>query len=468
MSDAAFSTLPLQAEIINNLATLGYEQMTPIQAASLPHVLAGKDVTAKARTGSGKTAAFMLGVLNQLETRDFEPQSLVLCPTRELATQVAEESRKLARFIPNVKVLTLCGGMPIGPQIGSLEHGAHIVVGTPGRISDHIRKGTLSLRNIRTVVLDEADRMLDMGFVDEISDIVSHTPPARQTLFFSATYPDNVQALVERFQREPEFVTIQDTARVANNIEQAFWLVPAANKVEAVCEIIETEQLSSAILFCQTRQGCVDLERSLRDWGASALALHGDMEQRERDQVLAKFSNGSASFLIATDVAARGLDIADLPGVINVDIPADPHVYVHRIGRTGRAGKLGHAWTLVTERQIPRYQAICMIQNSDHGMLDWIDVVKQRNGPEPGATRCSIRPAMVTLAIDGGKKNKIRPGDVLGALTGDAGLKGDAVGAITIFPFITYVAVDAALSKQALERLRSGKIKGKKLKVRKV
>ncbi|KZZ17405.1 ATP-dependent RNA helicase DbpA, partial [Oleiphilus sp. HI0080] len=332
----SFSSLTLKPELLEALARLGYASMTEIQAAALPALLDGKDLIGKAKTGSGKTATFALSLLNKLQPKRYRIQVLVLCPTRELATQVADETRKLAKAMHNVKVLTLCGGQSIGPQIGSLEHGAHIIVGTPGRIQDHLRKRTLDLSNVETLVLDEADRMLDMGFMEEVEQIAEQCPRERQTLLFSATFPDKIATLAKKILQTPVQVTVEGEHSDAH-IEQRFIEVEERDKLELLSRVLRATQAPTAIVFANMKQDCADIAEFLSDQGASALALHGDLEQRERDSVLTRFVQGSCRILVATDVAARGLDVDDVALVVNADLPRDDEVYVHRIGRTGRA-----------------------------------------------------------------------------------------------------------------------------------
>lgn len=451
-----FSSLPLAPELLANLNDLGYLAMTPIQEKSLPLILAGKDVIARAKTGSGKTAAFALGLLARLEVQRFAVQALVLCPTRELADQVAGEIRRLARASHNIKVLTLCGGVAIGPQLGSLEHGAHIVVGTPGRILDHLRKGSLTLDDVQQLVLDEADRMLDMGFADAVETIVNACNPARQTLLFSATYPEGIQKISARYQYEPQDVTVE-SLHTEQQIEQHFYeLRETDSKVLAVQQLLGEFQPQSAIVFCNTKQQCHDLYMTLREEGISALALHGDLEQKDRDRVLVCFANKSCAILIATDVAARGLDIKDLDAVINFELAHDPEVHVHRIGRTGRAGASGLALTMVAPKELGRLNRLEDYLSS---------TITMEPLPQPNQDYKQV-PDMVTLCIDGGKKDKLRAGDVLGALTKDAGLEGSAVGKISIFNFCTYVAVHRSAAKAALQHLQNGKLKGRKFRAR--
>ncbi len=459
MSDASFSQLPLAAAQLENLKSLGYTRMTDIQAAALPPALAGKDLIAQAKTGTGKTATFTLPLLSKLNPRDFGAQALILCPTRELATQVAAEARRLARHQPNVKVVTLCGGQPIGPQIGSLEHGAHIVVGTPGRIKDHLRKATLDISRINTLVLDEADRMLEMGFLDDISSIIEATPEGRQTLLFSATYPSDIRKMSSRFQREPLEVTVAAT-HDEQHISQKFYICSREEKLEALNRIIAYHAPEAAVIFCNTKATVRDVTAHLEDHGNRALALHGDLEQRDRDQVLVQFTQQSCRLLVATDVAARGLDIDDLPAVINYDLPRDPDQYTHRIGRTGRAGKTGLALSLFADNERYKLEGIA----ADHDREVEFEAVETL----PASGEALPAPGFVTLCIAGGRKQKVRPGDILGALTGAGGIDGKAVGKISVMEHVAFVAVQRKLAKPALQQLQAGKIKGRKFKVRRL
>ncbi|MEW9681250.1 ATP-dependent RNA helicase DbpA [Pseudomonas sp. TE50-2] len=443
--------------MLANLDALGYASMTPIQAQSLPVILKGQDLIAQAKTGSGKTAAFGIGLLNPINPRYFGCQALVLCPTRELADQVAKELRRLARAEDNIKILTLCGGVSLGPQIASLEHGAHIIVGTPGRIQQHLDKGTLVLDGLNTLVLDEADRMLDMGFFDAIASIIGKTPSRRQTLLFSATYPAGIEQLAKAFMRQPQQVKVE-ALHSDNQIEQRFIEIDAEQRLDAVTRVLGHYRPQSCVAFCFTKQQCEDVVAHLTAKGIVAQALHGDLEQRDRDQVLTMFANRSSSVLVATDVAARGLDIDGLDMVINVELARDAEIHVHRVGRTGRAGEKGVAISLVAPAEGHRAQAIEDLQKQP---LRWeqLDSLKSKGG-EP------LLPPMTTLCIAAGRKDKLRPGDILGALTGDAGLPGKQVGKIAIFDFVAFVAVERAVAKQAMQRLNSGKIKGRALKVR--
>lgn len=452
-----FSALPLTPAMLANLEQLGYVDMTPIQAASLPIALAGHDLIAQAKTGSGKTAAFSLALLSRLDARRFDVQAMILCPTRELADQVAQEVRRLARAEENVKVLTLCGGTPMRPQAQSLEHGAHIVVGTPGRIMDHLDRGNLQLDALNTLVLDEADRMLDMGFFDDIAKVARQCPPTRQTLLFSATYPEGIAKLSQQFLRNPKEVKLEER-HDDSKIRQRFYEVTETERLHAVGMLLNHYRPVSTIAFCNTKQQCRDLIDVLHAQGFHALALHGELEQRERDQVLIQFANRSCSVLVATDVAARGLDIAQLEAVINVDVTPDPEVHVHRIGRTGRADQAGWALSLASMDEMGRVGAIEQAQKRD---VEWRPLSELTP-----ASDAPLLPPMETLQILGGRKDKIRPGDVLGALTGDAGFDSKQIGKINVTEFSTYVAVERGIAHDALRKLNAGKIKGKRVKVR--
>jgi len=459
MTPTAFSALHLKSPLLKNLASLGYAEMTPIQAHSLPLILAGKDVIAKAKTGSGKTAAFGIGLLSRVVVTSSRVQALVLCPTRELADQVGKELRRLARFTDNMKVLTLCGGVPFGPQLGSLVHGAHVVVGTPGRLLDHLRRGSLDLSCLETLVLDEADRMLDMGFQEEISTLIAATPKKRQTLLFSATYPEAIAAMSAAIQHEPVVVSV-DEAHDEGAIEQVLYEVDKDERTAAVARLLGHYRPESTLVFCNTRKECQELAEALVKRGFSALAIHGDLEQRERDQVLVRFANKSTSVLVATDVAARGLDIKELSAVINYELPRDPEIHIHRIGRTGRAGEQGLALSLVTAQESRRVQAVESALGTSITRGDLESLAIAAGGP--------LAPPMVTLFIDGGRKNKMRPGDILGALTGEAGIAGSEVGRIDVFDFHAYVAIMRASAALALSCLSGNKIKGHFFKVRRI
>lgn len=454
----SFSTLTsLSPNQITNLNELGYQKMTPIQAAALPAILAGRDVRAQAKTGSGKTAAFGLGVMQHIDVTRFAMQSLILCPTRELAEQVAEEIRRLARATANVKVLTLCGGQPISAQRDSLQHAPHIVVGTPGRIVDHLKRETLQLHQMKTLVLDEADRMLEMGFREEIDTVISHCPVGRQTLLFSATWPQDIKQISQRIQRDPLSVET-DVVPDLSNIEQRFYEASSREKLAALSGLLSEQQPSSCVVFCNTKRECNEIAIALERSQISALALHGDLEQRERDHVLIRFANGSCRVLVATDVAARGLDIKMLAMVVNYQLSFDPEVHVHRIGRTARAGEKGVAVSFVAPDEMVRAHAL---EDFLQQKLVWRDIE-----PLKSVRIQPLEAEMITLSIDGGKKAKIRPGDVLGALTGEAGLNNESIGKITVTPTHAYVAVNCHVGREVIKRLQQVKIKGKTCRTR--
>lgn len=464
-SSLAFSSLNLHKDLLKNLTSLGYQQMTPIQAQSLPEMLKGKDVIAQAKTGSGKTAAFGLALLEKLQVKRFRIQSMVLCPTRELADQVATEIRKLARAVHNIKVLTLCGGTPFGPQIGSLEHGAHIIVGTPGRIEEHVIKGTLKLDDLSLLVLDEADRMLEMGFEAALDNIIERTPLDRQTLLFSATFPKQIQAISESIMTDPLIVKVS-ASEDQSNISQQFYAIENENdRFDALRLLLLANPVESAVIFCNTKKETQTVCNNLHDDGFSVLALHGDLEQRDRDQTLLRFANKSVTILVATDVAARGLDIDSLDLVVNYHIAHDSEVHIHRIGRTGRAGAQGKAISLFSDKESYKVGLIedTLEQVITPALLPSAEVL---NNSRPQAK-------MSTIQIDGGKKQKVRPGDILGALTsknneakGGADIEGKDVGKIKVLDNKSYVAVNKKVLKTALKKLSTGKMKGRTYKVR--
>ncbi|EGU33910.1 ATP-dependent RNA helicase DbpA [Vibrio ichthyoenteri ATCC 700023] len=452
----SFKTLALQPELLSTLDSLGYTEMTPIQAQSLPIVLEGKDVIGQGKTGSGKTATFALGLLSNLKVKRFRVQSLVLCPTRELADQVAKEIRTLARGIHNIKVLTLCGGMPMGPQIGSLEHGAHILVGTPGRILDHLSRDRIDLSELNTLVLDEADRMLDMGFQDALDAIIDQTPTERQTLLFSATFPKEIEAVASRIMKAPQLVKVESTHQTST-IEQHFYKINSTeDRDEALETLLMAHRPESSVVFCNTKKEVMAVADELHNRGFSVIELHGDLEQRERDQALTMFANKSISILVATDVAARGLDVDNLDAVFNFELSRDPEVHVHRIGRTGRAGSKGQAFSFFSDKD--GYRTALIEEYMDIEIAP--SALPHRPAGEP------FDAAMTTIQILGGKKLKVRAGDILGSLTKEAGIDGKLIGKINILAMVSYVAVDKSVANRALKQLQNGKIKGKAFKAR--
>ena len=457
MNDTTFASLALQPALIENLSSLEYLAMTPIQEKSLPHILEGKDVIGQGKTGSGKTAAFSLGLLEKLDLKNFQAQALVLCPTRELADQVAKEIRRLARAIQNIKVLTLCGGVPFNAQTGSMKRGAHIVVGTPGRVEEYVRRGTLKLAGLKTLVLDEADRMLDMGFQSALDTIVDCAPKQRQTLLFSATYPNEIKSIAKRIMNKPVVVQVDATHDSTSIQQHLFKVDKGASRFTALRLLLQKYRPDSTLVFCNTKKETLEVAESLDGLGFSALALNGDLEQKDRDRILVRFANKSASILVATDVAARGLDIDALDAVINYNVANDLEVHIHRVGRTGRAGGSGLACTLFNENEqykIERLEAY-LKHSIDVGALPPLSLLDKP----------AYQPPMATLQIGGGKKQKVRAGDILGALTGEDGIDGKQVGKIQIFDQWSYVAVHRNVANHALNKLTTGKLKGRSFRV---
>jgi ATP-independent RNA helicase DbpA len=461
MSSPNFASLPISPQQLEALQGLGYASMTPVQAQSLPLILSGKDVIIQAKTGSGKTAAFGIGLLNRLNPRFFGVQALVMCPTRELAEQVGQSIRQLASRMANVKTVLLCGGKPFGPQRDSLHHGAHIVVGTPGRIQDHLQRGTLDLKGVRTFVLDEADRMLEMGFAEVMASITSHLPKNRQTILLSATFPDDIKTISRSLQEKPIQITVD--AEVSHDeviIEQLFFEVQRHERDKTLLALFEHHRPRNAMVFCNTKKQCAEVARFLSDHDIEAAAIHGDLDQRERDQVLVQFANESCPVLVASDVAARGLDIPALEMVVNVELPRDADTYVHRIGRTGRAGQSGKAFSLVAPSEVGRMRVI-----EDYLGNSCVCDVLASLDRDPNY---ELRGPMITVQLDAGRKQKVRPGDILGALTGDAGLSGDQIGKISIMDNWSYVAVHRAALRQAMNFLADGKVKGRAVRARRL
>lgn len=452
-----FTTLNLRPELIQSVTELGYTQLTDIQAATIPVVLAGEDILAQAKTGSGKTAAFGLGILQGLDEKRTYTHALVLCPTRELADQVAEQLRLLARRMDNVKITTLCGGIPMNGQIATLRHPPHIIVGTPGRVMDHMLNHRVKLHNLKQFVLDEADRMLDMGFYDELEVIFKHLPKVRQTLMFSATYPDTIAQISDVVQKTPKRIETQ-SLHSETKIQQIAYKVSDEHRQQAVAAIITHYQAKAAIVFCHTKIQTFELTEYLQQKDISAVALNGDLEQRERTQVLTRFAHKSALVLVATDVAARGLDIDAVDLVINYTVSEEPDVYVHRIGRTGRADAEGLAVTLVSDAEMANLREI-----EAHAQ-----VVLKPKGIESVRFHANriIQPEYVTLSIDGGKRQKLRPGDILGSLTKEAGIDGEDIGKINVTNQVSFIAVKLRSVKRAMAQFREGKIKGKKFRAR--
>ncbi len=465
MTSDSFFDLAIKPELLNNLESLGYMHMTPVQAETLPLSLTGKDVVVQAKTGSGKTAAFGLSLLNGLKVDTLDIQSLVLCPTRELADQVAMELRRLARGVPNIKIVTLCGGVPTRNQISSLEHGAHIVIGTPGRVQDHLDRGSLVLDELNYFVLDEADRMLDMGFQKALDDIIAYVPNDRQTMLFSATYPPKIASIADGVMNQP--IMIKVTGDNNSDIQQSYYRVNNNEERQSgIQALILKHRPVSALVFCNTKVDVKEVAQSMQVFGFHVLALHGDLEQKDRDQTLIRFANNSSTVLVATDVAARGLDIDSLDMVINYHVASDVEIHLHRIGRTGRAGNKGSAHSFYAEKEAYKMKRL-------ESYLD-AEIVSKRFPKLSKNEEMVYKPPMMTLRISGGKKQKLRAGDILGALTSKQsaskkagvgnGIEGRQVGKINLFDHCAYVAVNREVAQVALNKLRNDKMKGKSFK----
>lgn len=453
MNKNDFHTLNISKNSIKNLTSLGFLNMTPIQEKSLPYILEHRDVIAQAKTGSGKTVSFGLGVLNNLNTSKFRIQAIVLCPTRELAGQVANTLKDLARFEHNIKILTLTGGVPHKPQVHSLTHQAHILVGTPGRILKHLTEENFSANDINTLVLDEADRMLDMGFSEDINLIIDYLPKNRQTMLFSATYPSTIEKLSRTILNNPINIEVEST-HTDEIITQKFYEVASQQKTSLVLKLFKKTD-KSVIIFCNTKVQCDELADSLESFDIEPLVLHSDLDQKDRDETLILFSNKSYPVLIATDVASRGLDIEDIDLVVNYDLPYDFEVYTHRIGRTARAGKNGLAVSFVSDTR--HFEELKEFFDKDFTLLNISEI--QDNDD------VKLSYDFSTLYINGGKRHKLRAGDILGALTAGIGLSKDEIGKINILSTCSYVAVKNDVYKQAFDGLNSNKMKNKYYKV---
>jgi len=494
-----FSDLGLSKEIGKAIEHMGFEEPTPIQALAIPLIQAGRDVTAQAQTGTGKTSAFGIPVIGGIDPSQRVVQVVVLCPTRELAIQIAEEFSHLLAYLPRISVLPVYGGQPIERQLKALAQGVHIVIGTPGRVMDHLKRRTLSLDHVSTVVLDEADQMLDMGFRDDIEYILKRVPQKRQTLLFSATMPRPILEISKRFQNRPEFVRVEYQELTVPAIEQSYIEVRERDKLEALCRVIDLFDPQLAIIFSNTKRGAEDLAGRIRARGYRAEELHGDMKQSQRDRVMGGFRKGTIDILIATDVAARGIDVEDVDMVINYDVPQDVEYYIHRIGRTGRAGKSGKAITFVTPRdftklreiqkyirvQIPRKnlptaddvvesktrniieevresirkggieQYARMIEQESEGDLTTLEIaaallkMRMEQGMETQKDRAApidfgdtgAEAGMVRFFLNVGRNYSVAPKDIVGAIAGETGIPGKSIGAIRILDTYSFVEI---------------------------
>lgn len=460
MPSTDFSSLGLSAPFLGVLKEMGFSEMTPIQAAAIPLLLAGKDIIGQSKTGSGKTAAFILPILQKIELQTLEAQAMILCPTRELCDQVLRECRKFSKMLPGFQAVSLVGGQPYPPQLQALERGVHLIVGTPGRLLEHLKNGHIAMRALKTLVLDEADRMLDEGFADEMGEIMDALPKKRQTVFFSATFPEGIEALSRRHQRNAERVTIAEAPEAAPSIEQYVYEAENPQKIETLLRILQKHPSMCTLVFCRTKATVDEVGEILAKQKVSAQVLHGDLTQAERDRATTLFRNGSVRILVATDIAARGLDIDTLELVVNLDLPISPEIYVHRIGRTGRAGRKGAAVSIASEYEVLKILEIEKVTG--------VKMIRQALGfkNQLGLGFEFQKTLSRTLQIHGGRKDKLRPGDILGALTGgDDPIAASEIGKIEIHERSSYVAITSSVADEALRKLRTSKVKGSKFSV---
>ena len=454
MSENQFTQLPLPKESIQNLKNLGFTTMTPVQKDALEFVLAKEDLLVKVKTGSGKTITFSLGILNNLDSKRFRIQSLILCPTRELASQVAIVIKQLARYIHNIKVLTLTGGVPYKPQVHSLSHQAHIIVGTPGRVLKHLQEENFSTQDINTLVLDEADRMLDMGFIEDIGKIIETLPKQRQNMLFSATFDSEIEELSKRLFNNPRLIETE-ALHSKDSITQEFYFVDNDQKKEYIAKSFDSS-IKSCIIFCNTKIACDELADYLEDtYEMEVLVLHSDFEQQYRDETLILFENKSYPVLIATDIAARGLDIDDVDLVINYEMPENLENYIHRIGRTARSGNKGKSISFLKESEY--LEDLNEFTQNSFELLD-TKLLEKKNIH-------TLDYEYSTLYINGGKKDKLRAGDILGTLIQAVGLEKDDIGKITILPKCAYVAIKNKVYKKVYTGLLKNKIKNREFKI---
>jgi ATP-dependent RNA helicase DeaD len=494
-----FSDLHLSREIAKAIEDMGFEEPSPIQALAIPLIQAGRDVTAQAQTGTGKTAAFGIPIIEKIDPTRRTVQAIVLCPTRELAIQIAEEFSNLLAHLPRITVLPVYGGQPIERQLRALQSGVHIVIGTPGRVMDHLRRRTLRLDDVTTVVLDEGDQMLDMGFIDDIELILKKVPQDRQTLLFSATMPQPILEISRKFQNKPEFVRVEYAELTVPQTEQSYIEVKEREKLDVLCRLIDMVDPHLAIIFCNTKRRAEDLSGKVRARGYRADELHGDMKQSQRDRVMGGFRKGVIDILIATDVAARGIDVEDVDIVINYDVPQDVEYYVHRIGRTGRAGKSGKAVTFVAPKDFTKLREIMhyakvqitrmpvpspsdVAQSRTRGVLErvretiqaggleqFVRIIEEETegdhstidiaaallkmqmdvGIEPLAEKpgeldfgeTGAESGMVRFFLGVGRQHKVAPKDIVGAIAGETGIPGKAIGAIRILDSYSFVEI---------------------------
>ena len=514
-----FEEMCLDTRIMRAIAEMGFEQPSPIQAQSIPIAVEGKDMIGQARTGTGKTASFGIPMLQRINPKDKSLQAIVLCPTRELAIQSANEIRKLAKFLHGIKVLPIYGGQEISKQIRSLKGGVQIVIGTPGRVMDHLRRHTLKPQTVDIVVLDEADEMLNMGFREDIETILGQLPEERQTMLFSATMPKPILEIAKRYLHEPEIVKVIQKELTVPKIEQYYYEVNPCKKNEVLSRLLDMYDPSLSLVFCNTKRKVDELVADLKGRGYFAEGLHGDMKQSQRDRVMNGFRNGRTDILVATDVAARGIDVDDVEAVFNYDVPQDDEYYVHRIGRTGRAGREGRAFTLVVGKEIyklkdiQRYcktkirrQPIPSVNDvaaikveklleqageliATDGLGRMMDLLEEYlDGSDYSATEMAAallamqlgetstqtlpkeefgdtgaEPGMVRMFMNIGKKDRVRIGDILGAVAGESGMEGALVGTIDMYDNFSFVEVPQEYAAAVLEAMNHSKIKGRRV-----
>jgi len=452
--EGTFSMLGLTDALKRAVDTMGFQRMTDIQRESLPPMLTGSDLAGQAKTGSGKTVAFGLAALMRVDETNSEPQVLVLCPTRELADQVAEELRKLATYMTKTRVLTLCGGRPFRDQSKGLAGGAQVLVATPGRLGKHLRKETLDLSSLRVAVLDEADRMLDMGFEEQVIEIIDQMPSKRQTLLFSATFPEGIERLSGELLNDA-IICKSESQVEADRLRQIRYDCIGGDRNQLIVNTLIAHEAKTALIFCETRVACDKLATFLSRRGARALALHGLMEQRDRDDALVQFSNGSATILVATNVAARGLDIPSLPLVIISEVGGEPESHLHRIGRTGRAGEEGLAVTIVgSMSELDRLKRIEEFMGFE---------IETSAAPVMSGGLAFMTPKYRTLLVLSGRKDKVSKGDILGSLVKEGQIPAGEIGQIDLNPKSCTVAVTRGYAEKALRHLKNGRVKKQKV-----
>lgn len=521
MEQNRFEDMNLSKEILKAVADMGFEEASPIQSRAIPHILDGKDVIGQAQTGTGKTAAFGIPILEKVNPHDKKLQVLVLCPTRELAVQVAEEIRRLSKYKGDIKVLPIYGGQSIDRQIMGLKKGVQVIIGTPGRVMDHMERRTIKPETVKMVVLDEADEMLDMGFIDDIETILKKTPEERQTVMFSATMPPDIMSLAKKYQKSPEIIKVVHKELTVPSIEQVYFEVKETMKPEILSRLIDMYNPKLSLVFCNTKRRVDELLLQLQARGYACEALHGDMKQSQRDRVMEKFRKGIIDILVATDVAARGIDVDDVEAVFNYDVPQDEEYYVHRIGRTARAGRAGRAFTFVVGREIyklrdiQRYtrtkiilQDIPTVDNIEeikaNSFLDrvkavveeghltkyvnWIESIagEDFSSLEIAAAMLKLSigggesiedvmeeefentggaPGMVRLFINVGRNQNVGARDIVGAIAGNTGLPGKLIGSIDVYDRFTFVDVPREYAKEVLSVMKDNQIKGRRIEI---